>query len=103
MKKEQWEYITTNWGTQDPVIMEEIAKMKDADEAELRELETRVSDRDAKIQELTQQNVELNKTNMNLILRLTDPALSAAAEKLQEEEEYKAPDLNDLDAFVKEE
>ena len=103
MKKEQWEYITTNWGTQDPVVMEEIAKMKDADEAELRELESRVSDRDAKIQELTQQNVELNKTNMNLILRLTDPALAAAAENIHEEEEYKAPDLNDLDAFVKEE
>lgn len=102
MKKEQWEYITTNWGTQDPVVMEEIAKMKDSDELERTELETRITDRDKKIQELTQQNVELNKTNMNLILRLTDPALAAAAEKVQEEEEYQAPDLNDLDAFVKE-
>ena len=102
MKKEQWEYITTNWGTQDPVVMEEIAKMKDNDELERIELETRITDRDKKIQELTQQNVELNKTNMNLILRLTDPALAAAAEKVQEEEEYQAPDLNDLDAFVKE-
>lgn len=102
MKKEQWEYITTNWGTQDPVVMEEIAKMKDSDELERTELETRITDRDKKIQELTQQNVELNKTNMNLILRLTDPALAAAAEKVQEEEGYQAPDLNDLDAFVKE-
>lgn len=101
MKKEQWEYITTNWGTQDPTVMEEIAKMKDADESELRDLETRVADRDAKIQELTQQNVELNKTNMNLILRLTDPALAKTVEDEQEEEE-KAPDINDLDAFVKE-
>ncbi len=101
MKKEQWEYITTNWGTQDPTVMEEIAKMKDADESELRDLETRVADRDAKIQELTQQNVELNKTNMNLILRLTDPALSKTVEEEQEEED-KAPDINDLDAFVKE-
>lgn len=101
MKKEQWEYITTNWGTQDPTVMEEIAKMKDADESELRDLETRVADRDAKIQELTQQNVELNKTNMNLILRLTDPALAKTVEEEQEEEE-KAPDINDLDAFVKE-
>lgn len=81
--------------------MEEIAKMKDADESELRDLETRVADRDAKIQELTQQNVELNKTNMNLILRLTDPALAKTVEEEQEEEE-KAPDINDLDAFVKE-
>lgn len=102
MKKEQWEYITTNWGTQDPVVMEEIAKIKDSDELEHTELETRITDRDKKIQELTQQNVELNKTNMNLILRLTDPALAAAAEKAQEDEEYQAPDLNDLDAFVKE-
>lgn len=99
MLKEQWEYITTNWGTQDPVVMEEIAKMKDADELNLRELEQKVSDRDKKIQELTQQNVELNKTNMNLILRLTDPAL---APKKEEEDEPEIPDLNDLDAFVKE-
>lgn len=98
MKTEQWEYITTNWGTTDPVVMEEIAKMKDADALELQSLETKVADRDKKIQELTQQNVDLNKTNMNLILRLTDPAIP---QKEADEPEYEAPKIDDYDAFVK--
>ena len=98
MKKEQWEYITTNWGTQDPVIMEEIAKIKDADELEAQNMAQAVEDRDAKILDLTKQNVDLNKTNMNLILRLTDPKLPKAE---PEHEEYSAPAIDDLDAFVK--
>lgn len=98
MKNEQWEYITTNWGTTDPVVMEEIAKMKDADALEHQSLKTKISDRDKKIQELTQQNVDLNKTNMNLILRLTDPEIPP---KEDDEPEYKAPRIDDYDAFVK--
>lgn len=100
MKTEQWEYITANWGTQDPVIMEEIAKIKDSDVLELAELQKAVEDRDAKILDLTKQNVDLNKTNMNLILRLTDPAINPVIEA--EAEEPAAPKLTDLDAFVKE-
>lgn len=98
MKKEQWEYITANWGTQDPVVMEEIAKMKDIDEATARELEAKVEERDKKILELTQQNIELNKTNMNLILRLTDPAFADTSEIV--DEEPSTPDISDLDAFI---
>lgn len=98
MKNEQWEYITAHWGTDDPVIMEEIAKMKDQDATEFQNLNKQVEDRDNKILELTHQNVDLNKTNMNLILRLTDPKLAPAVEK---EEEYHAPSLDDWDAFVK--
>lgn len=98
MKNEQWEYITAHWGTDDPVIMEEIAKMKDADALEYQGLQKSVEDRDAKILELTHQNVDLNKTNMNLILRLTDPSIPPAK---KEEEEKPAPKLSDLDAFIK--
>lgn len=99
MKKEQWEYLTANWGTDDPVIMEEIAKIKDADESESKALEEKVAERDKKILELTQQNVDLNKTNMNLILRLTDPALTPPDPEEDEDEVIK---IDDYDAFVKE-
>lgn len=100
MKKEQWEYIVSNWGTQDPVVMEEINKIKDADAIEAADLAAKIDERDKKILELTQQNVDLNKTNMNLILRLTDPSIPP--EDNQDDDEYTAPDVTDLDAFVME-
>lgn len=100
MKKEQWEYIVANWGTQDPVVMEEINKIKDEDAIEAADLAAKLDERDKKILELTQQNVDLNKTNMNLILRLTDPSIPP--EDKQDDDEYTAPSVTDLDAFVKE-
>lgn len=98
MKTEQWEYITAHWGTDDPVIMEEIAKIKDADTLEYQSLNQSIEDRDKKILDLTHQNVDLNKTNMNLILRLTDPKIPHVE---KEKEEPATPKLTDLDAFVK--
>lgn len=100
MKKEQWEYIVNNWGTQDPVVMEEINKIKDADAIEAADLTAKLEEREKKILELTQQNVDLNKTNMNLILRLTDPSIQP--EDKQDDDEYVAPAITDLDAFVTE-
>lgn len=100
MKKEQWEYIVANWGTQDPLVMEEINKIKDADAIEAADLAAKLDEREKKILELTQQNVDLNKTNMNLILRLTDPAI--APDDKPDEDDYVAPAITDLDAFVKE-
>ena len=97
MKTEQWEYITAHWGTDDPVIMEEIAKIKDSDTLEYQNLNQSIADRDKKILDLTHQNVDLNKTNMNLILRLTDPKIPHEEKK----EEPETPKLTDLDAFVK--
>lgn len=100
MKKEQWEYIVNNWGTSDPVVMEEINKIKDADAIEAADLASKLEEREKKILELTQQNVDLNKTNMNLILRLTDPSISSADDA--EDDEYTPPALTDLDSFVTE-
>ena len=100
MKKEQWEYIVANWGTQDPVVMEEINKIKDEDAIEAADLAAKLEELEKKILDLTQQNVDLNKTNMNLILRLTDPSISP--EDKQDDEEYVAPAITDLDAFVTE-
>ena len=97
MKTEQWEYITAHWGTDDPCIMEEIAKIKDSDTLEYQNLNQSIADRDKKILDLTHQNVDLNKTNMNLILRLTDPKIPREEKK----EEPEPPKLTDLDAFVK--
>lgn len=100
MTKEQWEIITANWGTQDPAIMEQIGKIKDEDAITLANLEKAVADRDNTIRELTQQNVDLNKTNMNLILRLTDPAITP--EPKVEDPEESIPAISDLDSFIKE-
>ena len=98
MKTEQWEYITNNWGTTDPVIMEQIAAIKDEDALATKTAEEAIADRDKTIRELTQQNVDLNKTNMNLILRLTDPALGSGKE--DEEEEEDVVKTTDYDEFV---
>ena len=99
MKKENWEYITTNWGSEDATVMEEIAKIKDADALELQALQNELEETKKTVQSLTQQNVSLNRTNMDLILRLTDPLTSDKAQ--EEETEYQAPALDDYDAFVK--
>lgn len=99
MKKENWEYITTNWGSEDATVMEEIAKIKDTDALELQALQNELEETKKTVQSLTQQNVSLNRTNMDLILRLTDPLTSDKAQ--EEEAEYQAPALDDYDAFVK--
>ena len=98
MKAEQWEYITTNWGTSDPVIMEQIAQIKADDEAELKKLQVAVEERDKTIQDLTKQNVDINRTNMDLMLRLTDPKNAPAPD--DEDDIDDIPDLDDFDAFV---
>ncbi len=99
MKKENWEYITTNWGSEDATVMEEIAKIKDTDALELQALQNELEETKKTVQNLTQQNINLNRTNMDLILRLTDPLTSDKAQ--EEEAEYQAPALDDYDAFVK--
>lgn len=99
MKTEQWEYITNNWGTTDPVIMEQIAAIKDEDALAAKAAEEAIADRDKTIRELTQQNVDLNKTNMNLILRLTDPAL-AGDKGDEEEDDDDVVKTTDYDEFV---
>lgn len=98
MKKEQWEYIANNWASPDPVVQEQIAKIKDEDELYVKDLQTKIEERDKKILELNQQNIDLNKTNMSLFLRLTDPALAKETE--EEEKEKEIPELDDYDAFI---
>ena len=60
---------------------------------------TTTQSKDAKAEnlKLTQQNVEGNKTNMALILRLTDPTLPPPPK----EEPYEAPKPTDYDSFWK--
>ncbi len=99
MKKEYWQYISDNWGSTDQAVMEQIAKYKDEDTISYSNLEKDLAEKEKNIQSLTQQNISLNRTNMDLVLRLTDPKTSAPAEEI--EEEYKAPNINDLDAFVR--
>lgn len=98
MKKENWEYITANWGSEDASVMEEVAKIKDTDANELQALQNELAEAQKTVQSLTQQNVSLNRTNMDLILRLTDPLTSDKAE--EEEAEYQAPAIDDYKAFV---
>lgn len=98
MTSEQWKYLTDHWGDSDEVVMGEIAKIKDTDAIETNGYKAKISEHEASIQKLQQQNIDLNKTNMNLILRLTEPGQKGG----EPEPEYKAPSLSDLDAFVKE-
>lgn len=97
MKKEAWDYITSRWGDADQSVMEQIAAYKDEDEIEINNLKKALEDAKAENLKLTQQNVEVNKTNMALILRLTDPTLPPP----KKEEQYEAPAVTDYDAFLK--
>lgn len=98
MKQEQWEYIVSNWASADPVVQEEIAKIKDADTLAMTEMENKIKDRDKKIQELNQQNIDLNKTNMSLFLRLTDPKLAKESDDLDDDKPI--PKIDDYDSFI---
>lgn len=97
MKKEGWEYVMSHWGEADEAVMNQIAAFKDEEEVELNNLNKQIEDAKAENLKLTQQNVEVNKTNMALILRLTDPSLPPP----KKEEEYKAPAVTDYSAFIK--
>lgn len=97
MKKEAWDYIQTHWGESEQTVMEQIAKYKDEDEIEISGLNKAIEDAKAENLKLTQQNVEVNKTNMALILRLTDPSLPPPPK----EEVYEAPKPTDYDSFLK--
>lgn len=97
MKKEIWEYITAHWGDTDQTVMEQIARYRDESDLEERNLNKSLSDAQEENRRITQQNVDVNKTNMALILRLTDPSLPPS----KEEKDYVAPKFNDYDSFVK--
>ena len=97
MKKEAWEYITTHWGETDETVMSQIAAFRDESDLEVQNLNKEIEDAKAENLKLTQQNVDVNKTNMALILRLTDPSLPPPEKK----REYVAPSVTDYSAFLK--
>ena len=96
-EKENWDYIQAHWGDTDQSVMEQIAKFKDESDIEISDLNKKLDDAKAENLKLTQQNVEVNKTNMALILRLTDPTLPPPPK----EEPYEAPKPTDYDSFWK--
>ena len=97
MKKENWDYIQAHWGDTYQSVMEQIAKFKDESDIEVADLTKKLEDAKAENLKLTQQNVEVNKTNMALILRLTDPTLPPP----EKEKQYEAPKPTDYDSFWK--
>lgn len=99
MTAEQWTYLVDHWGSDDQSVQEEIAKIKSDDNQVFTNLQKDLKERDDKIQSLTSQNIDLNKTNMNLILRLTDPSITPP-DSGENQKEKRPPDLNDLDRFV---
>lgn len=101
MKREDWDYITNKWGDPEEDTLNTIAKLKEEDEKATADLIAQLEQKDAKIRELEQANINMNRTNMDLVLRLTDPANPANHEEAEIEEDV--ADLNDLDAFVDEE
>lgn len=99
MNREQWDELTNMWGTPDEGTLERVAQFKDNDLLATENYIKEIEQRDAKIRELEQSNIELNKTNMNLILRLTDPTNAQIDEEPSEPE---IADVTDLDAFYHE-
>lgn len=97
MKQEAWEYITAHWGDSNPEVMEQVSKYRDESDLEEQNLNKSLEDAREENRKLTQQNVDVNKTNMALIMRLTDPTLPPP----KKDEEYEAPKFNDYNAFVK--
>lgn len=100
MKKEDWEYIANNWGSPDESVMNQIATIREEDTTTTAGYEAKIREKDAEIYKLNQQNIDLNKTNMNLILRLTEPGSNIGGN--DPEPEHVAANINDLDAFIKE-
>lgn len=99
MKKEDWEYIANNWGNPEESVLAKVAEIREADSLEQSNAAAELKKKEEEISKLQSQNIDLNKTNMNLILRLTEPGSNVGG---NEEEEHKAASIYDLDAFVKE-
>lgn len=99
MKKEDWDYISEHWGNPEESVLEKIASIKEEDSLTTSNYEAKIKEKDDEIAKLNQQNIDLNKTNMNLILRLTEPGANIGSNP---EPERVAADINDLDAFIKE-
>lgn len=97
MTNEQWQYLVDHWGSSDPTVQEEIAKLRDADKAATDDLEKRLEEQTKRGDDLLQQNVDLNKTNMNLIMRVLDPE----APGNEPPPDYEPPELTDYGSFVK--
>ncbi len=99
MKKEDWDYISEHWGNSEESVLERIASIKEEDSLTTSNYEAKIKEKDDEIAKLNQQNIDLNKTNMNLILRLTEPGSNIGNDP---EPERVAADINDLDAFIRE-
>lgn len=97
MTREKWEEILNLWGNPDEGTLERVKQAMDEDLIATDNFIKEIEARDNKVREIEQSNIELNRTNMNLILRLTDPQQAQIDEVVEPE----VADINDLDAFVK--
>lgn len=98
MQASDWEFIVSNWGSEDESVQQKIGEMKQRDSQEFNNLNAKIAESDKAIEKLQFQNTELNKTNMNLVLRLTDPALMQQPDP--EPDIKKGKSLTDYDSFV---
>lgn len=98
MQASDWEFIVSNWGSEDESVQQKIGEMKQRDSQEFNNLNAKIAEKDKAIEKLQFQNTDLNKTNMNLVLRLTDPALMQPPDP--EPDVKRGKSLTDYDSFV---
>lgn len=96
MTRETWDELTNMWGNPDESTLERVAQMKDEDVLREESYIKTIEELQQKLREVEQEKINLNNTNMNLVLRLTDPTNAQIDE---EESEPEIPDISDLDAF----
>lgn len=100
LNKEDWEYITANWSSSDPSVMEKIASLRNKDILTHNELESSLMETRKELENLRLHNQELNNTNISLVLRMTDPNNPLNTDN-GSSDEYVAPRIDDYDAFIK--
>lgn len=95
MTKDQWEQLTNIWGNPDEGSLETVRQMMDKDLLATDNFIKEIEKRDEQIRQLEQAKIDLNNTNMNLVLRLTDPNVAQP----DEVKEPEIPNVDDYDAF----
>lgn len=99
MDQEFWESMFNLMGQSDEVSLEKLAKCKTTIEETIAGLNDRIATLTSANEDLEFQNRDLNKTNINLALRLTDLPSTATGESTEESEDDEF-DINDLDSMV---
>lgn len=104
MKQEFLDFLRNNLGNLDEGGLATLDSGINEIDGTIAELEKAIAEKDAKIRDLEQANIGLNKTNIDLVLKMTGTPIEEepkSEEQIREEIEEAIPDLDSaLDEFV---